>query len=253
MAGAPRRRTVGEVEAGELVRSVWDALFAAATTRDAPLDLLSVWPVLVCLGAIAAVVWTPVWRWLRLGDTLVHEGGHVVLAVLMGRSLEHVQIHHDSSGVTSHRGQRGVRAWLVAAGGYPAPGMLAIGLGVAVETGWAGPVLAGLGVLALLGILWCRGWVTLGVLLVAAALSLGLALSGETGRQLGLLGLAVMLSLGGLHSGVEQAQANRHSPVPGSDAAALGWGRRVTTRLMARLLLLACLAETVALGVLLFS
>ncbi len=77
--------------------------------------------------ALALVVPRRVWRWARLGVTAVHESGHAVVALLVGRKVTAIHLRADSSGVTIHYGPGGsLRRMLTAAAGYPAPGLLGL-------------------------------------------------------------------------------------------------------------------------------
>ena len=38
------------------------------------------------------------WRWTRTVPTIVHEGGHALVAVLTGRRLTGIRLHADTSG-----------------------------------------------------------------------------------------------------------------------------------------------------------
>ncbi|MGH3711960.1 MAG: M50 family metallopeptidase [Micromonosporaceae bacterium] len=50
--------------------------------------------------ALLAVAYRPVWRVARNVITIVHEGGHAVVALLTGRRLRGIRLHSDTSGVT---------------------------------------------------------------------------------------------------------------------------------------------------------
>jgi len=79
--------------------------------------------------AVALLVVAPrrTWRWARLGVTAVHESGHAVVALLVGRKVTAIHLRPDSSGVTIHYGRGGrIRRVITAAAGYPAPGLLAL-------------------------------------------------------------------------------------------------------------------------------
>src|SRR5690606_4462558 len=76
--------------------------------------------------------------------TLLHEAGHAIVSVLVGRKLRGIRLHSDTSGLTLSRGKStgpGMIATLLA--GYPAPGMIGLagawllGLGYAAGTLWA--------------------------------------------------------------------------------------------------------------------
>ncbi len=82
------------------------------------------------LAALALVLAPGSWPRVRLGVTVVHEAGHAVVALLVGRRLSGIRLHADTSGLTISRGRRtgpGVVAMLAA--GYLAPA--AVGLGAA--------------------------------------------------------------------------------------------------------------------------
>ncbi|WP_205473888.1 M50 family metallopeptidase [Nocardioides sp. SYSU D00038] len=92
--------------------------------------------VVAATGAVALLlVLAPVtWRRVRLGVTVVHEAGHAVVGVLVGRRLEGIRLHSDTSGLTVTRGRpRGPGMVAMLAAGYLAPA--AVGLLAAVLLG----------------------------------------------------------------------------------------------------------------------
>lgn len=116
--------------------------------------------------AILLVVAPPAWRATRHLVTLVHEGGHAIVAVLTGRRLGAIRLHTDTSGLTVSSGRpRGPGMIATAAAGYLAPSGLGLGLVLLVEAGhtaWA--LYATLAVLALM-LAHVRNW--FGLLVVA--------------------------------------------------------------------------------------
>jgi hypothetical protein len=109
---------------------VWETLSA---TSPAP-------PVWVVLGAAAlalyGVVDTKTWRTTRHLVTLVHEGGHAVIAVATGRQLDGVKLRADTSGLTLSRGNpQGLGMIATAAAGYPGPTALGLVVTVGVVSG----------------------------------------------------------------------------------------------------------------------
>ena len=103
-------------------------------------------PALVLAAALLALllVAPPVlWRASRVLVTITHEGGHAVAAVLVGRRLQGIRVHSDTSGLTVSRGRPG------------GPGMVAM-----LFAGYLGPAVVGLGAVGLLlaghalGLLW---------------------------------------------------------------------------------------------------
>lgn len=88
---------------------------------------------LAALLALLAVGWTAVWRWTRTVVTIAHEGGHALVAVLVGRGLTGIRLHPDTSGLTVSTGaRRGPGLVLTFLGGYPFPSLLGAGGAVLV-------------------------------------------------------------------------------------------------------------------------
>ena len=100
---------------------LWDTITATQTVPEAP------WLIGAGLVALVLVWWRTTWRTVRLGVTVVHEAGHAVVAVLVGRRLSGIKLHSDTSGVTLSRGKPsgpGMVAMLAA--GYLAPALLGL-------------------------------------------------------------------------------------------------------------------------------
>jgi Peptidase M50B-like len=55
--------------------------------------------------ALLAVAPRPVWVLTRNGVTIAHEGGHALVAVLVGRRLRGIRLHSDTSGLTVTKGR----------------------------------------------------------------------------------------------------------------------------------------------------
>ncbi len=170
--------------------------------------------------ALVVVVPRPSWHWARLGVTAVHESGHAIVALLVGRKVTAIHLRRDSSGVTFHYGPGGrVRNVLTAAAGYPAPG--ALGLAGAWLVARREPRIW-LSVLLVLGVinvvLWIRN--LYGVVVVAAWLGgLGwLSIRGTAGVDALVGAVAVWyLVLGGVRAAWELPRAPAKS-----DAADVG-------------------------------
>jgi hypothetical protein len=82
-------------------------------------------------GAVAVaaclVAFRRCWRWARVGITAVHESGHAVAALLVGRKVTAIRLRRDTSGVTVHYGPAGrSRRLVTSAAGYPAPGTMGV-------------------------------------------------------------------------------------------------------------------------------
>lgn len=97
-------------------------------------DVLSVQPdpeqwiiVTTAVVALATVLLGPPWRVARNVVTIVHEGGHALLALLSGRQLTGIRLHSDTSGVTVSRGKpTGVGMILTVFAGYIAPSVVGL-------------------------------------------------------------------------------------------------------------------------------
>ncbi len=109
--------------------------------------------VLLALVALACIAWAPVWRMTRHLVTVVHEGAHGAVALLVGRRLSGIRLHSDSSGLTVSKGKP-----------------TGIGMVLTLLAGYVGP--AALGLLVTLGVYQERAIATLWLLLVALALLL---------------------------------------------------------------------------------
>jgi hypothetical protein len=126
------------------------------------------------LVALVLVLLPTTWRRVRLGVTVVHEAGHAAVAVLVGRRLQGIRLHADTSGVTVSRGRPtgpGMVATLAA--GYLAPAAVGLGAAALLAAG-RGVLLLWLTLLLLLALLvWVRN--AYGALaLVLAGVAVGL-------------------------------------------------------------------------------
>lgn len=109
---------------------IWDRATAVQPVPDAGFVLLT--------GALALVlVLAPVsWPRVRLGVTVVHEAGHALVAVLVGRRLQGVRLHADTSGLTVSRGRpTGPGMVAMMAAGYLAPAVVGVGAALLLANG----------------------------------------------------------------------------------------------------------------------
>ncbi|MGW7198020.1 M50 family metallopeptidase [Streptomyces chryseus] len=101
---------------------LWDRVFGTQPDPDQWLVIAT------ALAALAVVVPHAVWRLARNAITIAHEGGHGLIALLTGRSLDGIRLHSDTSGLTVSRGKpTGIGMILTAAAGYTAPSLLGLG------------------------------------------------------------------------------------------------------------------------------
>lgn len=110
----------------------WQRVTATTPAPDQRVTLL------LALVALACIAWAPVWRITRHLVTVVHEGGHGVVALLVGRRLSGIRLHSDSSGLTVSRGRpTGAGMVLTLLAGYLGPSVLGLLLGAGIHTGHA--------------------------------------------------------------------------------------------------------------------
>ncbi|MET0132972.1 MAG: M50 family metallopeptidase [Kibdelosporangium sp.] len=101
----------------------WDELFG--TQPDPPQA------VILATGGLALLLVLSNQPWLMARNivTIVHEAGHALVAVLVGRRLSGIRLHSDTSGVTVSRGRaKGPGMVSTAFAGYIAPSLLGMGL-----------------------------------------------------------------------------------------------------------------------------
>lgn len=112
------------------ITEMWDRL--TGTQPDPSRWLIGA----TALIALAAVLTGRLWHVTRNAVTIAHEGGHGLLALLTGRSLEGIRLHSDTSGLTVSRGKpRGFGMVLTAAAGYTAPPLLGLAGAGLLSTG----------------------------------------------------------------------------------------------------------------------
>ncbi|MFE0022925.1 M50 family metallopeptidase [Amycolatopsis sp. NPDC059021] len=77
--------------------------------------------------ALLTVLVNGLWRPARNVVTIVHEAGHALAAVMVGRRLRGIKLHSDTSGVTVSRGKpEGPGMAFTAMAGYIAPSVLGL-------------------------------------------------------------------------------------------------------------------------------
>ncbi len=120
--------------------------------------------------AVVLVLVPPAWRRVRLGVTLVHELGHAIVGVLMGRRFVGFVIRGDMSGhaVTSGR-TRGAGRVISAWAGYPMPALAGAGIVWLAARGWSAPAVSGALVVLVMVALRVRSVLT--ALVVAVSLA----------------------------------------------------------------------------------
>jgi Peptidase M50B-like len=143
---------------------IWDRATSTQPVPDARFVLAT--GVLALLLVLVPATWPRV----RLGITVVHEAGHAVVAVLVGRRLRSIRLHSDTSGLTVSRGKpRGPGMVAMLAAGYLAPAALGLLAALLLAGGRSVGLLWLLVVLAAAMVLWVRNGYGFLVLLVGGA------------------------------------------------------------------------------------
>jgi len=143
---------------------IWDRATSTQPVPDAGF--------VVATGVLALVlVLLPAsWPRVRLGVTVVHEAGHALVGVLVGRRLRSVHLHSDTSGLTVTSGKpRGPGMVAMLAAGYLAPAVLGLVAALLLAAGRGVGLLWLLVLLAALLLLWVRNGYGFLVLLAGGA------------------------------------------------------------------------------------
>lgn len=150
----------------------WDELRTRVVT--APGDVAMGAPALTValVAAVLALTVPPVWQVLRLAVTLVHELGHALVGLAVGRRFTGFVLRGDMSGHAVTVGPaRGPGRVFTTWAGYPAPAVVGAGLVWTAGRGWAAPVLTVVLVVWLVALLRVRSLLTAAVMVVAIALT----------------------------------------------------------------------------------
>jgi len=146
------------------VTELWDRVTATQPVPELGFVLATGFAALLLVLAPAT------WPRVRLGVTVVHEAGHALVAVLVGRRLSSIRLHSDTSGLTVSRGKpRGPGMVAMLAAGYLAPAVLGLVAALLLANGRSVGLLWLLVLLTAALILWVRNGYGFLVLLVGGA------------------------------------------------------------------------------------
>lgn len=184
-----------------------------------------VWVPLVTGGlALLLVLSGSPWRLARNIITIVHEGGHALVAVLAGRRLEGIKLHSDTSGVTVSRGRpAGPGMVLTSMAGYPAPAVLGLGFAALLAADRI-TVLLAIAAVLLLGVLVMvrNAYGVLSVVLTAAGLAAVALVAGPQVQAWLVYLITWFLLFGGVRPIFELQRKRRRGVARDSDADQLG-------------------------------
>ena len=201
----------------ELLAEVWDR---ATSRQPAPGPALVVGAALV---ALVLVLQPTLWRLTRILVTITHEGGHALVAVLVGRRLRGIRLHSDTSGLTVSSGRPsgpGMVAMLVA--GYLGPAVVGLVAAVLLLRGHALGLLWAFVLLLALMLLQIRNFYGFLVVLVVGVGLLALSWYGSATAQTALATVVTwVLLLAAPKPVVELVRQHRRGRADHSDAGQL--------------------------------
>jgi hypothetical protein len=167
IGGSPHRLSAVLGDLGQRADGLWHHAF---TTQPLP-------PRWLVLGtgvlALAVVASSRAWPRARTVVTIVHEGGHALVALATGRRLAGVRLYRDTAGETVSAGRAdGPGIALTTAAGYPAPSLLGLGAAALLAVGHlTGMLLLSLVLLAALAVAIRNVYGMLAVLVTAGAIA----------------------------------------------------------------------------------
>jgi len=172
------------------------------------------------LLALLVVVSSRVWPVARIVVTIVHEGGHALVALATGRRLAGVRLYRSTAGVTASAGRPdGPGITLTTAAGYPAPSLLGLGAAALLALGHVtAMLLLSLVLLAGLAIAIRNAYGMLAVLVTAGAVT-GVCLFASAAVQAGFgYAMTWFLLLGGVRPVIELQRERRRDRTQRTDA-----------------------------------
>ncbi|MCR6688630.1 M50 family metallopeptidase [Cellulomonas sp.] len=163
--------------------------------------------------AVLVVLAVPVaWRVARHALTIVHEAGHAVVALLVGRQVSGITVHSDTSGLTLSRGRpRGPGMVATAFAGYPAPAVVGVGAAALLARGYDVALLWGLLALVAGVLVAIRNWYGLWAVLVSLAVLVAVTGWGTPAVQAAFAYVVTWFFLLGAPRAVLEMQSGRRS------------------------------------------
>lgn len=158
------------MDIGEILREILGGIGERTGPVAAPAQ--GRWVLLALLIAALAVAVPPLWRLLRPGVTIVHELGHALVGILMGRRFTGFVVSADMSGHAVTVGpRRGLGRILSTWAGYPAPAVVGALLMQIALHGWSRTALFAALVVLVVSLVFTRsGHTVLAVLATAAGI-----------------------------------------------------------------------------------
>lgn len=152
------------MDIGEILDQVGRRLAPGPVPSEGP------WLLIALAVAALAVVLPPLWRLLRPGVTIVHELGHALVGILMGRRFTGFVVSADMSGHAVTVGpRRGIGRILSTWAGYPAPALVGAVLVQIALHGWSRTALFAALCVLVVSLVFTRSGHTLLAVLASAA------------------------------------------------------------------------------------
>ncbi|KAB1644166.1 M50 family metallopeptidase [Gulosibacter chungangensis] len=147
-------------------QELWERVIPAASPAA-----LSVQTLIIVLVVAAIAVGVPfVWLRFRLLVTLVHELGHAIIGMLVGRKFTGFVLRGDMSGAAVTVGPvRGFGRVITTWAGYPAPAVIGAAFAWLSGEGWAAPVISMVLLILLIALFRIRSLLTGLVMVIAIA------------------------------------------------------------------------------------
>ncbi|MBK5248513.1 MAG: M50 family metallopeptidase [Actinomycetales bacterium] len=149
----------------------WVELVRERAVPVGPVVPLEARTVLVVIAvALAVIVVGPLWRVLRIGVTLVHELGHALIGLAVGRKFSGFVLRGDMSGHAVTSGPpRGLGRVLSTWSGYPAPAVVGALMVWAAVRGWSAPVITAALLVLVVSLVRVRSFLTAVVMVAVLA------------------------------------------------------------------------------------
>jgi hypothetical protein len=186
-------------------------------TQPDPAGLL---PLVTGGVALVLVLSGSPWRLARNVITIVHEAGHALVAVLVGRRLQGIQLHSDTSGVTVSRGRpAGPGMVLTALAGYTAPSLLGLAFAALLAANLVSALLILAALLLVAVLIMVRNAYGVFAVLVTAGVLAVVALLAPVGVQASFVyAMTWFLLFGGVRPVLELQLKRRRGAARDSDA-----------------------------------
>jgi Peptidase M50B-like len=208
----------GHLDLAQRVSTAWHHAFAVQPVPPEWLILGS------GVLALIVVLSSRLWPAARIVMTIVHEGGHALVALASGRRLAGVRLYRDTGGVTFSSGRPdGVGVVLTAAAGYPAPALLGLGAAALLVTGHlTGMLLLSLVLLVALAVAIRNAYGMLAVLVTAVVVAVVCLFASAVVQAAFGYVMTWFLLLGSVRPVIELQRDRRRGRGDRSDADQLG-------------------------------